>query len=115
MSEARFTKGNWAVTGQSDGGRYIIVKSTTGRTVARVPFSTDKEAEAGAATDASDADLIAAAPAMYEALKKAKRALLSGQPEGISADDVTQYRLDGAICGNALNAIRAALSLAEGK
>lgn len=63
----KFTPGPWAVTGQSDAGRYITVKAVNGRTVARIPFSREN-APLSEITDASDADLIAAAPALYAAL-----------------------------------------------
>ncbi len=43
------------------------------------------------------------------ALEKAKAALLSGDPDGLTWDDVTIYRLDGGKVGVALNAARAAL------
>jgi hypothetical protein len=69
MSEAKFTKGQWAVTGQSEGGRYITVKSETGRVVSRVPWNTECDLERNEITDCHDANLIAAAPDMYAALK----------------------------------------------
>lgn len=71
---AKFTPGPWAVTGQSETGKYIIVKAVKWRTVARVPWSTEKEADSGRATDHSDSLLIAAAPSMYEALQQMLRA-----------------------------------------
>ena len=60
------TLGPWAVTGESRAGRYITVKAASGRTVARVMFSSEAEGEAGTATDAHDAALIAAAPEMLD-------------------------------------------------
>jgi hypothetical protein len=69
MTMARFAPGPWRVTGQSEGGRYITVKAHNGRTVARVPWNTDKEAEANQATDDSDAKLIAKAPEMHGLLE----------------------------------------------
>jgi len=63
----KHTPGPWEVIGQSEGGRYITVKATMGRTVARVPWCTDAQGEAGTATDHHDAVLIAAAPELLEA------------------------------------------------
>jgi len=91
MSEARFTPGPWAVTGQSDAGRYIVVKAANGRTVARVPFSREN-LPLSEITDASDAALIAAAPDLYAALEFAVRELrlvrdgsLHGTPNSVFA------------------------------
>jgi hypothetical protein len=51
-----------------------------------------------------------AADKLAEALEKAKAALLSGDPDGITRDDVTIYRLDGGKVGVALDAVRQALA-----
>jgi hypothetical protein len=59
----------WTVTSESRGGRYITVKAADGRTVARVPFSSEAEGEAGTATDAGDADVIAAAPKLVALMR----------------------------------------------
>lgn len=80
-----FTGGDWTVTGQSEGGRYITVKSSNGRTVARVPFNTERECAGGPLTDAGDAALIAAAPNLLKEL-----CLL------IEAADERGIRTDGA-------------------
>ena len=66
----RHTQGKWEVTGQSENSRYITVKSDNGRTVARVPWNSEKEVEQGICTDNSDAILIAAAPVLLEELKR---------------------------------------------
>jgi len=47
----RHTQGKWEVTGQSENSRYITVKSDNGRTVARVPWNSEKEVEQGICTD----------------------------------------------------------------
>lgn len=65
----RHTQGKWEVTGQSENSRYITVKSDYGRTVARVPWNSDKEVEQGICTDNNDAILIANAPEMLKMLK----------------------------------------------
>lgn len=83
----KFTPGPWAVTGQSDAGRYITVKAANGRTVARIPFSREN-APLSEITDASDADLIAAAPDLFEAISK----LLAYAPND-SEDEVMNARL----------------------
>lgn len=49
--------------------------------------------------------------ALVDAALKAKAALLTGQPQ-VHGDD-TVYPLDGALCGSALNALRAALARFE--
>ena len=64
------TQGKWEVTGQSENSRYITVKSDNGRTVARVPWNSEKEVEQYICTDNNDAILIANAPEMLEMLKK---------------------------------------------
>lgn len=64
---------HWKVTGQSEGGRYITVKADTGRTVARVPWNTEKEVGAGIDTDNDDARLIAAAPDLLKSLIAAEQ------------------------------------------
>lgn len=70
----------WKVTGQSWGGRYIKVTDANGRTVARVPFSSDADGIDGTATDASDAALIAAAPDLLAVLTL----ILRDNSEGLS-------------------------------
>lgn len=62
------SQGPFKVAGQSEGGRYIKITSASGRTVARVPFNTENEVEAGIITDAGDAALLAASPTMLDAL-----------------------------------------------
>ena len=64
------TQGKWEVTGQSENSRYITVKSDNGRTVARVPWNSEKEVEQDICTDNNDAILIANAPEMLEMLKE---------------------------------------------
>ncbi|MGR3218968.1 MAG: hypothetical protein ACUZ8H_04000 [Candidatus Anammoxibacter sp.] len=66
--KTKHTGTKWEVTGQSDSGRYITVKSDTGRTVARIPWCTDKEGENGLASDHYDAELIAVAPELLKHL-----------------------------------------------
>jgi hypothetical protein len=102
MSEAKFTKGQWAVTGQSVGGRYITVKSETGRVVSRVPWNTERDLERNEITDCYDANLIAAAPDMYAALAKMV------QRFGIYGDELPQAQRE------AIAEARAALSKATG-
>ncbi len=75
------TPGPWHVTGQSEGGRYITVKAEQGRTVARVPFNTEREVEAGQITDSADADLIAAAPDLLAALRRVMEAMDDGSDQ----------------------------------
>ena len=65
----KHTQGKWSVTGQSENSRYITVKSDNGRTVARVPWNSEKEVEQDICTDNNDAILIAAAPKMLKRLK----------------------------------------------
>jgi len=60
----------WTVSGQSEGGRYIKVSDATGRTVARVPFTPEKEAGAGHANDYLNAQLISTAPDLLKALER---------------------------------------------
>jgi hypothetical protein len=104
MSEAKFTKGQWAVTGQSEGGRYITVKSETGRVVSRVPWNTERDLERNEITDCHDANLIAAAPDMYDALK----ALIAG------IEEYALYKNGTFIIDDVLVPARAALSKATG-
>ncbi len=99
---ARHTSGPWAVTGQSQGGRYITVQAATGRTVARVPFNSKTDVEAGAITDAADAALIAAAPHMLVALRQAAVALAAIRGEQFRAPQMS-----------ALDAVREAIAEAE--
>lgn len=67
-----WTPGSWRVAGQSEGGRYITVKADGGRVVARVPWNTDRQmAELQDATDAADAQLVAAAPMLAEVVQEA--------------------------------------------
>lgn len=61
----------WKVTGQSEGGRYITVQAADGRVVARVPWNTEKQLEAGPATDNDDAVLISMSPEILDALEHA--------------------------------------------
>jgi hypothetical protein len=84
VSAGKHTEGPWAVTGQSEAGRYIKV-AAHGRTVARVLFSSEQAGERGEATDASDALLIAAAPDMLAALCAYDDAMTScwGAPDGL--------------------------------
>ena len=56
----------------------------------------------------------AAVAELVEAADKAKAALLTGQIGHINAEDVGVYHLDGITCGNALNALRAALARVGG-
>ena len=65
------TEGPWKVTGQSEGGRYITVEASNGRVVARVPWNTEKQLEAGPATDNDDAVLVSMSPEILEALEHA--------------------------------------------
>ena len=99
------TKGPWIITGESEGGRYITVKGATGRTVARVPWSSPKEGEDMVATDDGDAKLIAAAP---ELLRAANALLDNARDMGECFDD------DGNMHGDYL-ALDQAIDKAEGK
>jgi hypothetical protein len=101
--EAKFTKGQWAVAGQPYAARYIKVKAENGRTVARVPFNTEREVERDEITDCYDADLIAAAPDMYAALVNLV------QRFDIYGDELPQAQRE------AMTAARSAISKAEGK
>ena len=65
----KHTEGKWEMTGQSENSRYITVKSDNGRTVARVPWNSEKEVEQDICTDYNDALLIASAPEMLKTLK----------------------------------------------
>lgn len=69
MSEYKHDLTPWHVAGESTGGRYIIVKSASGRTVARVPFSPASAVHTNSCTDHHDAMLIAAAPDLLAALQ----------------------------------------------
>lgn len=64
------TPGPWVKSGQSEAGRYITIKASGGRTVARVLWNTEREADLGIETDDADANLIAAAPHLLTALEK---------------------------------------------
>lgn len=92
------TPGPWEVTGQSEAGRYISVtaphpKKNGRKTICRVPFSADP----GPYTDDGDARLIAAAPDLLEALKKARAwAVLAGEDFGRDPTD-SLAQIDAAI------------------
>ena len=62
----KHTPGPWRVSRQA---RYITIKGSTGRTVARVLFSSTWQGDKGTATEDSDSRLISAAPALLEALQ----------------------------------------------
>jgi hypothetical protein len=71
MNDAKFTEGPWEKIPQNDGSNFIAKRIETNtltgaglRLVAHVLRRKDS-----ASTDESNADLIAAAPEMYEALK----------------------------------------------
>ncbi len=64
----RFARAPWRITGESASGRYITVKAATGRTVARIPWSADKEGMN--ATDHYDAILIEQAPELLKLLRE---------------------------------------------
>lgn len=97
------TPGPWQVTGQAESARYIVVRAVMsngkpGRIVARVPFN--KEGDV-VYTDASDANLIAAAPDLLAALRDLVSA--EGLPEGYANRAML------------IDAARAALAKAEGR
>ena len=71
----KYTKGQWKVSGQSENSKYITVKSDNGRTVARVLWNTDKDAEKNGHTDYYDALLIAYAPEILDMLKECRDVL----------------------------------------
>lgn len=72
----KHTKGPWEVTGQSEAGRYISVKGADNkRTVARVPWVSESDANDGDQRDLRDARLIAAAPEMLAALEEITKEL----------------------------------------
>lgn len=79
MSKPRFTPGPWAVIGQSEVWRYIVVKAKNRRTTARVPFSKEG-ATLDEITDRADATLIAAAPDLYAALELARERMVGASP-----------------------------------
>ena len=58
----------WHIQGQSESGRYITVKASNGRTVARVPFNRE-DTPLAECTDARDALTIALAPELLAALE----------------------------------------------
>jgi hypothetical protein len=62
----KHTPGPWAVSGQSEGGRYITV-SAPSRVVARVPWN---RATDETITDINDARLIAIAPELLALLRR---------------------------------------------
>lgn len=74
MNAQTHTPGPWAVTGQRESARQIVVKASNGRTIALVPFNTEREVDSGSPlTDGSDASLIAAAPELLDALERAEK------------------------------------------
>lgn len=84
------TPGPWQVTGQAESARYIVVRAVMsngkpGRIVARVPFN--KEGDV-VYTDASDANLIAAAPDLLAALLAIYRADASGNNGAVMGESV---------------------------
>lgn len=63
------TGGKWSVHSQSDTSRYITIRSSIGRVVARVPFNSERDLRNNVpCTDAHDAALIACAPELLETL-----------------------------------------------
>ena len=81
--KAHHTGTKWEIEGESESGKYIIVKANTGRTVARIPWSPQKEAECGLATDHYDAKLIAAAPELIEALQQLQIGIKNSSDPGM--------------------------------
>ena len=71
-----FSPPPWEVSGQSEAARYIRVTDSNGRTVARIPWSSDADGEAGTANDNDNAVLIAQAPAMFYELHKTHMELM---------------------------------------
>ena len=71
-----FSPPPWEVSGQSEAARYIRVTDANGRTVARIPWSSDADGTAGTANDNDNAVLIAQAPAMFYELHKIHRELM---------------------------------------
>jgi len=105
----RHTQGKWEVTGQSENSRYITVKSDNGRTVARVPWNSEKEVEQGICTDNDDAILISAAPELLSACKYAL-GVLESIPE-VYAEQIADI-LDESIDINRLESV---IAKAEGR
>ena len=87
----KHTQGKWEVTGQSENSRYITVKADSGRTVARVPWNSEKENGQGIYTDFNDAKLIAKAPVMLKTLREICDSVWS--LDEIQADALTHKEL----------------------
>lgn len=108
MPKNSHTAGPWTKASQSEGGRYITIKAANGRTVARVPFNTEREAERGEITDDSDADLIASSPDLLTALET-----IAAAPSRLAFPDaVDQWK---AAMLDAAKIARAAIAKAKGE
>lgn len=108
MSETKFTPGPWHVvpTPQGTFGKNWVEIAPSVVTSAEYHSSRDGVV-AGVQISKANARLIAAAPALYEALKNAERALTRHIPEGHGVHPNPEFEI--------VLASRAALALADGK
>lgn len=107
----KHTPGPWTVSGQAARSRYITVSAEgCGRVVARIPFTPERIAERSPSliTDAADAALIAAAPSMLEALRKAETIL------AVDRERRARKGLEDTIGASVLALVRSVIAEAEG-
>lgn len=113
MSEAKHTPGPWSIVRYGDGSSLVIHSDEDNRVCFMATASQDRPSSH--ASIRANARLIVAAPAMFEALKDAERAIASLPEDALGYANDLAERERWPIKEELLHKIRSALSQAQPK